>query len=222
MREFPASMDTSTAISSGNKAIELADLHRFLERLSQIDGYAVNHITPSERPDFILDVNGREIGVEVTRSVYQESVRALQLQAEKFPTSWVNLTNCVDDGPRRHNDDLTRSILSQSPKSRTVESSMLGWQHRLATRLASKRGKLNQAEYRRFTENWLLIQDVPPPFIDQLNYGPAVEPLHDLFQQSSGVAKDFDAIFINSEDLLLRWRDGQLVCARFDNFQRGG
>jgi hypothetical protein len=189
--------------------------HHFLSRLFEIDGFAPGCVD-FDKPDFILSAGGKRIGLEVTRSVCQESMRALKVQAVKYPSSWIHLTNCVDDGARRSKACLEKSILSPFSKSRTVESLMLQWQRRLTRIYDAKWNKLNQ-NYRIFDENWLLISDVLPPLIDRQNYGFACHLLSGVFRKKSGLSKDFDAVFVNSRDLLFRWDDGILHCARFDD-----
>jgi hypothetical protein len=98
-----------TSATSKKKIYEFADLDHFLHRLLQVDGFTPSYIEPSERPDFILTADTKKIGVEVTRLVYQERIRALKLQAERFPALWINLTHCVDEGTRRTNSDLKKA-----------------------------------------------------------------------------------------------------------------
>jgi hypothetical protein len=108
-------------------------------------------------------------------------------------------------------------MLSQFSKPRTVESSILGWQRRLANIVTKKRNRLNHIDYQSFNENWLLIYDVFSVPIDKLNYGLAIEHLQALFKQQSPLAKEFDFVFILSNDLLFRWHKENLECARFDD-----
>ncbi|HEX3988016.1 MAG TPA: hypothetical protein VHZ30_01215, partial [Verrucomicrobiae bacterium] len=80
-----------------------------------------------------------------------------------------------------------------------------------------KRNKLNQPDFQKYDENWLLIHDIFQPTIDARNELRAQLGLNDLFRRLPALPVDFDAIFIHSRDLLFRWKDGLLEYERFDD-----
>jgi len=78
---------------NSQKAKERSILEALLKSLLALDGFAPDSIAEDERPDFILTVGDQKIGVEITLSTYEESVRALKLQASKFRSQWMDMTN---------------------------------------------------------------------------------------------------------------------------------
>src|SRR5208283_5738809 len=99
---------------NAKQAIERADLDALLRRVSQLECLTPTAIEHSAQtsPDFIIELAGEKIGVEATRSVYQEFVRAMKLQARDCPNSWVNLTHLEDRPRRRSTPEVRSSVLS--------------------------------------------------------------------------------------------------------------
>jgi hypothetical protein len=196
---------------SAKQVIERADLDALLRRLSQLKEPAARVIEhrSQKSPDFIIEVAGERIGVETTRSVYQEYVRALKLQARD--NSWIHLTHLVDR-PRRRSTSEIRSSMSSgllAPWKR-VDQSMIEWEHKVGVALLSKRRALNRPSYQIFGKNWLLIHDTPglPDYREHFDH--ACRHLSELFSKSSPLSRDFDCVFVHSHLFLFRWMSGAL------------
>ena len=198
-----------------NKAIEAADARHLVNRLSQM-GYAFDSIKASEKPDFILTANGRQVGLEVTRSVNEDTMRALKLQREKFPFCGICFPNRIRQGPQLNKEDLAKSLLSLVPKAPPAVSPLLEWQRRINKTLIAKRNKLNQPDYQNFDEDWLLIYDILPPILERIHDSPE-RLLLQMFEQTPKPSKDFDVVFVNSRDFLFRWSGGALDWVKFDD-----
>jgi hypothetical protein len=198
---------------NAKKRVERGDLNALLARLSQLDDCTPSSISDSERPDFIIVIAGKDIGVETTRSVRMECVRALKIQAEKSPNCWVNLTYLNDRLPRRSNSDLARNMSGGAILQRwsPVQTRMLNWKCKIASALQSKREKLCQPGYQVFPENWLLIHDFPPLPVDRLIFDLARSHLNHLLASPTTLTRDFDKVFIHSGEWLFRWFRNSLV-----------
>ena len=172
-----------------------------------------NSIVASEKPDFIITSAGKKTGIEITRAVSQEYVRAQKLHVSECLSSWIDLTHLKDGETRRSKKEILASIMNLSSQWKRTEKSTLEWKDKIAKALKSKRKKYNQSDYQIFDENWLLIRDDPPlPALDLME-GRARRNLQALFLESSGVARDFDIVFVHSGQYLFRWHKGELHLA---------
>jgi hypothetical protein len=200
---------------NAKKFIERADLDALFGCLLELEGFRPDSIVESEKPDFIVTMQDRKIGVETTRSEPEEYFRALDIQASKSPSLWINTTHFKNRSFRRTSEELAKSMgcnaLMQPWKS--VEVGMLEWKQEIATALNSKRQKFNQPDYQIFDENWLLIHNYRPLPNDEFTRQRAAQYLNDLFSEASDDTRDFDAVFVHSGDFLFRWRMGELCLA---------
>jgi len=197
------------------KFIERVDLEALLKILLEKDDFRPDSTVESEKPDFIITMPDRTIGVETTRSEPEEYFRALNIQASKCPHLWINTTHFKHRPFPRTNDELEKSMgynailqVGTSP-----EAKMLEWRQEIATTLNSKRQKFNQVDYQVFDENWLLIHNYRPLPNDEFTQQRAGQLLNCLFLEASGVARDFDTIFVHSGVFLFRWQADELCLA---------
>lgn len=195
------------------KLIERADLDFLLKYLNRLDGFSPTSIAISERPDFIITSERNTIGVELTRAVYGEIVRAEKLHMSECPNLWIDVTHLKDREARRSNEDILESMTNLSSQWKKTEDSALEWKDKIANALKSKREKYNQSNFQVFGENWLLIRDNPSLPASELWEGRAWRHLNNLFREASGVARDFDTVFIHSGQFLFRWRNQELHLA---------
>lgn len=190
--------------------IERLDLDTFLACLAVLENFRPSLIEHQDKPDFIITVTsaGKKIGVETTRSVYQEVVRAMKsFRFTECRDSLMNLTHLKDGEKRRSKDDLLASVTNFSSPWKKSEESASEWKNKIARALTIKRQKLNQAGFRSFDENWLLIHDEPRLPNQNLVQYRAERDLNALFLEPSGVARDFDRVFIHSGLNLFRWHN---------------
>jgi hypothetical protein len=198
---------------SRNRTIERIDLDVLLECLTKLDGLAVTSITKDEKPDFIITCGGKKIGVEHTRAVYQEVVRAGKLHFSECPNSTTDQTDLIDREERRSTKQILATMTNPFGSWRKVEDCRLDWKNKIAERLRSKRQKYNHEAFQILDENWLLIHDFPPlpAWPDTHNW--AGRCLRSLFSESLDVTRDFDVVFVHSGQYLFRWHRGELDLA---------
>ena len=194
------------------KTIERFHIEALLKRLAKLGEPMPASIEEAERPDFILHYGEEQVGLEATRSVYQELVRADILQAARCPAEWIITTNLIDGPRRRSNDEIVGEMLSVSEempwKSRDQE--MRDWHDKIARSLAAKREGLNQSGFRRLDRNWLLIYDQPGLGNDQFSYEGACRHFAELFSSPPKYQIDYDAVFVLSRRYLFRCQKNQL------------
>lgn len=197
----------------GMRPTERIDLDVLLKCLNALDGLETTSIEKSEKPDFIITCANRTIGVEHTRAVYQEVVRAGKLHFTKCPNLVADFTDLKDRQARRSNEEILASMLSPVGSWRKTDEANSEWKQKIASRLRSKRDRLNQPGYQLFDENWLLIHDFPPlPAWSETEHW-AGSYLKGLFSETPDVSKDFDIVFVHSGQYLFRWKEHELGLA---------
>jgi hypothetical protein len=176
-----------------------------------------------KKPDFIIAMPDRSIGVETTRSEPEEYFRARNIQATEYSSRWMNTTHFSSRSSRRTNEELVKSMgcnaLLQRWKS--ADEVMLEWKRQIDTALKSKRQKFNRSGYQIFGENWLLIHNYRPLPDDDFTQQKAELHLNELFGEPSNHARDFDVVFVHSGNFLFRWKMGELYLAKRHTSNRG-
>ena len=186
-------------------------------RLAKLGEPIADWIDESERPDFCLRYRDKEIGLEVTRSIFQEEARGRKLHTSKMPQQCAVTTHLID-GPRRRSDDEIVADMSNLNGGWTdFAERMQLWKEKVARSLRSKRAKLNQAGFRYLTENWLLVVDDPGLGNDVITRDLAFGHLTELFVEKPECDREFHVIFILSRGYLFRRKGNTLsvsYCAR--------
>ena len=195
-----------------HKNTERGYLHALLKRLEKLGYDRPNSIVAFDKPDFILEIGGRRVGVEVTLAVEGEYVRAQKLQDALYPGEATIITNLKDGNWRRSNQEIIHDMFGDvfDPEQawKGIGTQMIEWRERIANALQIKRSKFS--DYQIFDENWLLIHDPLPFAYDALERKLACQHLAGIFSQSSKNEKDFDAVFILSGQCVFRWFQGRL------------
>jgi hypothetical protein len=197
-----------------HKSSERYYLDVLLKRLEKLGCDRPSSIVESEKPDFILEIRGRKIGVEVTLAVEGEYIRAQKLQDTLYPGEAAIITNLKDGNRRRSNQEITRDMfgdmLDPEQAWKSYGAKMAERQERIDDALRNKRTKFRTLGFRTFDENWLLIRDPLPFDYDALELKLASQYLAGIFFQSSGNQKDYDAVFILAAQYVFRWFQGKL------------
>jgi hypothetical protein len=196
------------------KVNERAELDALLKRLYDLFGFRPVSIAHEDKPDFRIAIHDRIIGVETTRSNCEEQARAHKLQASVFPSSWANLTDLRDKQRRRSSEEIIASACKHPTDPtipwKKVSEAMLDWAKSIGAILTRKRLKYNKPEFQTFDENWLLIHHYPPSQVDVFTQPLAQELLKEIFNSPEEVDRDFDAIFVHSDDYLFCWHEQEL------------
>jgi hypothetical protein len=93
-----------------HKNAERGYLDALFKRLEKLGYDRPSSIVESERPDFILEIGGRTVGVEVTLAVEGEYVRAEKLQKTPDSEEAAILTNLKDGNRRRSNKEIIHNM----------------------------------------------------------------------------------------------------------------
>jgi len=195
-----------------NKSGERKNLDELLERLLKVDHFEPDSVIESEKPDFIIEHQGSKIGIETTRAVAEEYVRAIRLQTSKHPSLWVNISDLMCRTTRRSNKDL-EAIMGVNGLLRPWKRTSIVLEerkHKISKFLNAKRQKLNQSDFQKFNENWLHIYDYPPLPDYECDREIMTQHIGTLLSAPSTFKKDFDCVFIHSGKCLFRWRKGAL------------
>jgi hypothetical protein len=170
-----------------------------------------NSVEETEKPDFVLRLPREQIGLEATRAVYQEHIRADKLQQTQYPNECIITTNLMDRTRHRSNDEILQDMLSIDSPWKDCEQDMRDWQDKVSRSLTTKREKLNQPDFRVFDRNWLLIYDEPGLANDAFTFDRACRHLATMFYVQSRHPRDYDAVFVLSHRYLFRWQENVLL-----------
>jgi hypothetical protein len=169
----------------------------------------------SERPDVLLQSKSKRIGLEITFAATEEYRRAQALHRRgRFSQRVITTTNLVVTDRRRASQELVAEMLDPQSPPMEHERGMALWAEKLRAAIMVKREKLNQPDFQRFDENWLLIEDEPGLPSDQWAFDSAWDLLLDLFGSLAPLSVEFDRIFIHSDQSLFICRDRRL-CHQF-------
>jgi hypothetical protein len=194
-----------------HKNTERGCLDALLKRLEKLGYDQPSSVIESERPDFILEIGDRKVGVEVTLAVEGEYVRAQKLQDTLYPGEAAIIINLKDGNRRRSNQEIIHDMFDPEQSWKGIDTQMIEWRERIADALQIKRSKFS--DFQIFDENWLLIYDPLSFGFDALEHKLACQHLAGIFFQSSKSEKDFDAVFILAGQHLFRWFRGKLECS---------
>jgi subtilisin-like proprotein convertase family protein len=194
-----------------HKNTERSYLDDLLKRLEKLGYDRPSSIDEFDKPDFILEIGGRKIGVEVTLAVEGEYIRSQKLQDTLYPGEAAIITNLKDGNRRRSNQEIIHDMFDPEQSWKGIDTQMIEWRERIADALQIKRSKFS--DFQLFDENWLLIRDPLPFAFDALECKLACQHLACIFSQSSKSGKDFDAVFILAGQHVFRWFHGKLECS---------
>jgi len=194
------------------KHIERSQIEALFQRLQRLRERMPNTIEAAESPDFILRFGEERVGLEVTRSVWQEYVRGSKLHDSLYPAEWVITTNLMDGARRRSSDEVAAEMLNSGEDApwKSCEQEMKDWGDKIAHSLSAKRERLNQQTFQKYSKNWLLIYDQPGLANDTFTADRACRHLTALFAAPREHHLDFDAVFLLSRRYLFRWRENEL------------
>jgi hypothetical protein len=151
-----------------------------------------------ERPDFLIRMADRHVGVEITEATDQQYAKYLALAEREFPDAILEPALFTPDSPPRTNQEL-REFLQQR------ELSTDGWRGNQVERywaqyvlraIDGKLGKLGKSGFGQFDLNWLTIYDNTPTAM--LNMPEAIGLLQPELEGRWQLTPAFDAVFVES------------------------
>ena len=203
---------------AADKQIERSIIDELARRLRKLDDWPEYTVQDSERPDFILEATQPplRIGVEVTRSVFQEYIRGSKLHGTTFDAAVIDTTRLFDRDERRSNAELIEDMTDPNDRWQNYEEYAALWAQKIRRCVDAKRLALNADGFTILEMNWLVIHDEPGLSHSTIDLSIARDALSSIFTAPTAVARDYDAIFIISAQHLFRWMRGALSW-RFDN-----
>jgi len=142
-----------------NRCREKAFADRLFERL---------HLSPegwseSERPDGLFSLGNKKIGMEITESTPHEKYWGSDIaqklgSCEQTQPILYSTSSLRNHGRQRTRDDLFQDMFN-NPNCVNMADARKWWCEDVRKAWDTKRKKLNEDNYQRFDENWLLIWD---------------------------------------------------------------
>lgn len=198
-----------------SEASEKASIQILLGRLFALNpDVGITVKVYSDRPDATFELNGEEIGVEVTCAVFQEYARGIKIHMEDFPHAAVTDVQRPDrNGRNRSREEITADLLDLS-QWKPFHEVLNDWGTKIFLSVNTKRKKLNREGFRIFPTNWLLIDD-QPGIVTAFEFSAYSQILMRVFMSRPVVSIDFDTIFIISGDHLFRLEKNNLYAGSF-------
>jgi hypothetical protein len=172
--------------------------------------FAVVH---GEKPDFLLDLAGVEIGVECVEAVPKERYQIELLRKKHYPEA-MNFGQHFEPGEDNFTWDERHEIASglRAGPPWMPATAKRNWIAAMQYVVAGKTAKLRQGNYSTSRSTWLLVRDEWPSslqFYPEQVRDAAEELARSLAPLLSEPA--FDAVFIECSDQLLCLEAGQLT-----------
>lgn len=157
-----------------------------------------------DKPDFYIEIPNKKIGVEFTESIPQQLAYATALLEEHFPNGQLEPEFFGWDAPERSKDEILE-ILAKS-KERLIGEGSFGdsveeqWLLGIYGCILNKTKKLNNSNFTKFEQNWLLIYDNQlKAFLNKDYVSNKIKSILDEYWTDSKEIK-FSRIFIESGD----------------------
>ncbi len=156
-------------------------------------------LTHRDRPDFLLTMGNRSIGIEHTEAVHQNEAHKDFLREKiKGPRTWF-ISRVLPGEPPKGRKELIKEIEDNNPGDGWEgDSAEIEWADAMLHLVRHKLTAINKAGFDRFAENWLLVCDnwsLPAPDIRK------AAPLFLEGVKQSGALQEFDRIFVMTSKL---------------------
>lgn len=153
-------------------------------------------VTHRDRPDFLIDDDGKLIGVEITEAISQQYAAYCALAEREFPGALLELAHFRWDSPKRTVEEM-RTLLRQTQLTSdgwAGDHPEREWALFMQSAIDNKIGKLAHPDFAKFERNWLSIYDNLP--MPNIHLGNAIGFLQPLLQDRWARSPGFDAVFI--------------------------
>lgn len=157
-----------------------------------------------DRPDSLIQSNGRQIGVEITEAISQQYAAYCALAEREFPELFLEPAHFRWGAPAMTVNDM-RNLLQQ----RNLSS--MGWAGNrpeqewalfIRSVVDSKLTKLERADFAKYCQNWLAIYDNLP--LPNINLSTAVACLQPLLHDQWGKKPGFDTLLVEHGPVIVR------------------
>lgn len=201
LSECLATIEVSSVVERTKcKKIELIQVCRFLSAFAETNYlfYPLS-LTNRESPDFLLNCNGEEIGIEATEATHKDYKQYLA-HAECRPSDSEESSDILAVPVIRYGDKLTLMEKNNHHERNELDDGWSGntpekdWLLYIKDAIANKCEKLTGDRFERFEQNWLLIYANPPAcFLKKEKLDSYIQNLWPTNSTSC-----FDRIFIES------------------------
>jgi len=175
--------------------VERSDIANLLSAMMQAEliTYPVT-LTHRDRPDFLLSMGNRSIGIEHTEAIHQNEAYKDSLREEINGTRTWLISRVLPGEPKKKRKELIKEIEENNPGDGWDEDSPeIEWADAMLYSVRKKLTAISKAGFDRFDENWLLVYDnwsLPAPDIRK------AAPLFLHVVKQSEALKEFDRIFV--------------------------
>ncbi|NQV17677.1 MAG: hypothetical protein HQ534_03955 [Armatimonadetes bacterium] len=134
-----------------------------------------------DKPDFQLQLNTNDIGIEFTEAIPEQYAWALVLRDKYFPNSNITPSLFRWGSPKRSRKEILRIL--KASKNKLIGPPLVGdsvemeWSVGMWDCIVSKLDKLNKKRFKKYYSNWLLIYDNLPSTL--LNFSKASDYLNE-------------------------------------------
>ncbi|HEH8398667.1 TPA: hypothetical protein SH296_001915 [Pseudomonas aeruginosa] len=195
-------------------------------RTQQVERYCVAHLlavlsatrldfplalTHRDRPDFLLDMAGLEIGIEHTEAVPKNAAAAQAMRERGVGPEVYFPGHAMPGEPKRTSAEIRREIEADLSGDGWVgDSPEREWAEAMAYYVNEKLPKAQAEGFARYAINWLIVYDNwPVPAVD---YGKASAYLTPRLAEMNAFAV-FDAIFVHDTTKMCEFRDAPIIHA---------
>ena len=152
-----------------------------------------------DRPDFMLSMGNRRIGIEHTEAISQnEAHKAVLRQRGYGPETWY-ISRTLPGEPRKQHKKLIKEIKANDPGDGWEGNSPeTEWADAMFCFVKDKLNTIKKNGFERFDEDWLLMYDnwtLPAPEVRE-----AAPLFFEAVQQTSALQK-FKRIFVMTEQI---------------------
>jgi hypothetical protein len=158
----------------------------------------------SDRPDCLLTIGSKKIGIEITEAVSQQYAAYCALAEREFPEVLLQPDHFRWGMPKMSLEEM-RELLRQS---QSTSKPWLGdrpeqeWALFIQSVVDTKLAKLAHPEFATFEENWLAIYDNLP--LPNVHLAKGIEYLMPLLKDRWARAPGFSTIFIEHGPVIAR------------------
>lgn len=140
--------------------VERYSIVRLLGTLGWTPGDFPMRLHKSERPDFVLDCDGRSIGIEHTETITENAAKEAFLRSKGHGPDSYFPRRMVLDEPRKSSRQVIMEIeADKMGGGRYGDSVERSWVEAMLHFIRDKSIDANKTGYQRFEHNWLIMYD---------------------------------------------------------------
>ena len=164
-----------------------------------------------DKPDFLLNMSNRSIGIEHTEAVPLNVARSQVLRERGLGPDVYFISHATPGEPKKSAEELRREIEADIPEGAwSGDAPEYEWAAAMAHCVRDKLTKAMDDGFVRYPTNWLIIYDNWP--LPAVNFDKAALYLDPLLASMDAYSV-FDAIFIHDDSKLCEFRETLVIHA---------